>query len=181
MSILADLEKQLADNLNRVSALIQQMENHGTLEQSLDGAGQGLKEAGERVASLTDSTLECVEMLSSVLASLQEAVGILKRGDPAHVTQALAEIKTRLDEIHLESGQAMEQTRKQIVEQQSGIADQLQLTDGEFRRSIDLATERATQAHYLAMEHFSQRLGGFSIVSLVLLVALLGLEAFQYL
>ena len=97
MRLLPELEKRLAENEKRIAALIQHLEEHAELEESLRAAGSGLQEANIEVRRLAESTKVANESLTTVLVSFRDAVAILLKSDPARATEAIASVEVRLE------------------------------------------------------------------------------------
>lgn len=163
MNMLENLKQQLTDNQSRVAGLIQQLERHGDLSKSLESAGHGIKETGERVAVLSESTRGLVEATTNVIASLRETVELLRRADLERVSNSLEGVRAKLDETHLESLRANQETHEQIMAKHVDHTELLRLME-ELSRTHMETTGRV------------QRI---AIASLCLLALLLGLEALQ--
>ena len=97
MSVLPELEKRLAENEERIAALIQHLEDQAELEESLRAAGSGLNKANSEVKRVAESTKVATESLVAILASFREAVEILRQADPARATEAVGKIEERLN------------------------------------------------------------------------------------
>ena len=96
MSVLSELEKRLAANEERIDALIQHLEKHAKLEDSLRSVGGGLKEANAEVRRLAESAKVANESLTAILTSFRDTVEILRKSDPARATEAVAGVTERL-------------------------------------------------------------------------------------
>lgn len=96
MSVLPELEKRLAESEERIAALIQHVEEHAELEESLRAAGSGLKEANTEVKRLAESAKVANESLAAVLASFHDAVVLLQKSDPARAIEAVTRVEDRL-------------------------------------------------------------------------------------
>lgn len=159
MSLLSELEKRLAENEERIGALIQHLETHTELEESLRDAGTGLSEANERVRQLAESGKITNQSLTEVLDAFREAVEILQLSDPSRAMKAVARVEKHLNKAEQRTivtiGEAAEEisSRQEKVEQQ--LAAKVQL----IQKSIP------TTLIY---------------ITFVLVLALLGLEVLRY-
>ena len=165
MNMLENIEQQLTDNQSRVAGLLQQLERHGDISKSLESAGHGIKETGERVADLSESTRGLVEATANVITSLRETVELLRRADLERVSDSLEGVKSKLDETHLEGLRANQETHEQIMAKHVDLTELLRLMEG------------------LSCTHMEKtgRVQRISIASLCLVALLLGLEVLQLL
>ena len=157
MSVFPELEKRLTENEKRIAALIQHLEDHAELEESLRAAGSGLKEANTEVRRLAESAKVANESLAAVLASFQEAVALLHKSDPARATEAVTRVEERLKNA------------------ERGIVD----TIGEASSSVSSGQEKAE--HQLKAEAQAIRKSIPTSVTYVTLVLVLVLVGFQIL
>lgn len=139
MSVLPELEKRLAENEKRIAALIQQLEDHAELEESLRAVGSGLKEANIEVRGLVESAKVANESLAVVLVSFQDAVALLRKSDPARATEAVARIEERLNTAEREIKDTIGEAANSASNGQEKVEHQLKAETQAIRKSIPTA------------------------------------------
>lgn len=156
MSMLSELEKRLAENEKRIGDVIQHLEAHTSLEESLRNAGNGLDEANEQVRQLVESTKVTIQSLADVLAAFQEAVEILRRSDPTRATEAVERVEERLKGVEQEitetigkaAGEissAQQKVVERIEERLKGVEQGITKTIGEAAGEISSAQQKVEQ------------------------------------
>ena len=159
MSLLPELEKRLAENEERIAALIQHLDDHVELEESLRAAGSGLKEANFEVKRLAESAKVASKSLAAVIASFQEAVVLLQRSDPARATEAVMRVEERLNDAERGIREAIGGAAGVISSGQEKAEHQVRTEAQAIRKSIPTAA---------------------AYITLTLVVILLALEIFRH-
>ena len=136
MSVLPELEKRLAENEKRIATLIQHLEDHAELEESLRTAGSGLKEANTEVKRLAESAKVANESLSSVLASFQDAVVLLHKSDPARAIEAVTRVEERLKNAERGIVDTIGEVANSVSSRQEKAEDQVRSEVRTIRKSI---------------------------------------------
>jgi len=139
MSVLPELEKRLAENEKRIAALIQHLEDHAELEESLRAAGSGLKDANTEVRRLAESAKVANESLAAVLASFQDAVALLQKSDPARATEAVTRVEERLKNAEREIMNTIGEAANSVSSGQEKAEHQLKAEAQAIRKSIPTA------------------------------------------
>ena len=162
MSVLASVEKRLEESEQRLSELIQHLERHNSLEESLDDAGRGIGEATSNLGELAASTKAALESLRSMVDSLQETVGILGRSNPAETVEAVARVEKELESAGQETRNVivneLEATRQetgQVIvkeleatrqETKNVIVKELEITREQNKQAIDEVSNQVSAA-----------------------------------
>lgn len=159
MSVLQELEKRLAENEKRIAALIQHLEDHAELEESLRASGSGLKETNTAVRYLVESAKVTNDSLADVLASFRDAVAILKKSDPARATEAVARVEERLESAEHGIRESIGAAANTVSSGQEKIEHQLKTEAQAISKSIPKTV---------------------AYITLVLVLVLLGFEILRY-
>ena len=188
MSVWPELDKRLADNERRIAALIQHLEDHAELEESLRAAGSGLKETNAEVRRLAESAKVANESLTAVLDSFQDAVSILQKSDPARATEAVARVEERLKsaehgirETIGEAASANSSGQERAEHQVRAESQAIRETIGKVASTVSSGQERAE--HQLKAEAQAIRKSiptTVAYITLVLVLVLLGFEILRY-
>ena len=144
MSVLPELEKRLAENEDRIAALIQHLEDHAELEESLRAAGSGLKAANTEVRRLADSAKVANESLAAVVTSFQDAVALLQKSDPARATEAVTRVEERLKNAELGIRETISGAASAISSGQEKAEHQVRTEAQAIRKSIPTAVAYIT-------------------------------------
>ena len=99
---MQELENRLVETEQRVAALVENLENHAELGDSLRLAGSSLREASHEVRQLAESARGTNESLNAILTSFQDAVEILRKSDPTRATEAVKRLEERLTKAESE-------------------------------------------------------------------------------
>ena len=154
MSVLPELEKRLAENEKRIAALIQHLEDHADLEESLRAAGSGLKEANIEVRRLAESAKVANESLAAVLASFRDAVEILRQADPARATEAVARIEERLNSAEQGIKETIDEATRAVSSGQKKVEHQLRAEAQAIRKAIPTVVSYITLVLVLVLVGF---------------------------
>ena len=206
MSVMSELEKRLTENEKRIGALLQHLEVHVELEESLRNAGSGLSQANDEVRQLAESARAATQSLADVLAVFREAVEILRRSDPTRTAEAVAEVEERIksaeqgirESIGKASGkislgqekvaQQLWSTHAHTTEAVARVEEQLKNTEKEIRETIGEAAGEISSAQERIAKQL--RADGLSIrksipttivyITFFLVLVLLGFEILRH-
>ena len=207
MSVLAELEKRLAENEKRITRLIQHLEDHAELEESLESAVHGLEQANTRIKRLADSAQIANASLADVLDSFRDAVEILRQSDPAKAAKAIKQIEDRLSGIEDQVKQAIGEAANAVSSGQEKVGQQLKaetqaITDAikqiedklssmeaRTKAAIDEATNAISRKQERAEQHLKAEAQAIResapttvvYITLVVVLVLLGFEILRYL
>lgn len=154
MSVLSELEKRLAENEERIDALIQHLEEHAELEDSLRSAGGGLKEANAEVRRLAESAKVANESLAAILTSFRDAVEILRKSDPARATEAVTGVTERLTSAEHKIIETIDEAASAISSEQEQAGQQFMAEALAIRKSIPTIVAYITLALVLVIFGF---------------------------
>lgn len=146
MTVLQELENRLVETEERISALVENLENHAELENSLRLAGSSLREASREVKQLAESARGTNESLDAVLTSFRDAVEILQKSDPTRATKAVERIEERLTKAESEIRAMIGEASSAISDGQKKLEDQLMTESQEIRKSMPRKVAFATLA-----------------------------------
>ena len=188
MSVLPELEKRLAENEKRIAALIQRLEDHAELEESLRAAVSGLKESTTEVRRLAKSAKVANESLAAVLASFQDAVALLQKSDPARAAKAVTRVEERLKNAERgildtigEAANSVSSGQEKAEHQLRTEAQAISETIGNATSTVSKGQERA--GHQLKSEAQAIRKSiptAVTYMILVLVLVLVGIEILRY-
>ena len=197
MSVLPELEKRLSDSEGRIAALIQNLEDHAGLEQSLRTASGGLRDASVEVKLLAESIRTAIESLTIVLASFRDAVEILRQADPARATEAIARIEEKLGNAERGIREAVDEAAGTVSSGQEKAEHRLGAAVTRIEEKLDGAERRVREAvdeaagavargqekaeHQLGAEASAIRKNIPTVVSYIILALVLVLVGFEIL
>ena len=162
MNVMAGLEKRLEESEQQLTGLLQHLERQDSLEKLLNDAGRGIGEASSNLGDLAVSNKAILESLKSVVDSLQEAVGILVRSNPAETVEAVARIGKQL-EVTLENVSAKQS--KETAEAVARIEKQLGVTLEKISVQQRKSSSRAMR---------------ISVITLIVVLVALGIEVLRF-
>ena len=146
MSVLPELEQRLSDIEKRIAALLQHLEDHAILEQSLRDAGSGLNDASQEVKRLAESTKIAYQNLAGALASFTDAAKFLRRSDPVKLTEAVASIREQLNNAEQEIKEAIGESRRVVSSERDKAEQQLKTEAQLIREAISALASRVLES-----------------------------------
>ena len=109
MSLLQELENQLKSTEERITSLVQNIEQAHELEQSFERARNGFDQASTDIGELAKSTEAAVKSLQETVDVLRSAINILERSDPERAHKVLKDLSKRLSREQADSTKSLKQ------------------------------------------------------------------------
>ena len=144
MDVMDDIHERLRETERRAGEVVRHLEQLGSLQQSLDSAGQGLENANTNIASLAAATTTAVESLNETLVAFREAVEVIRQSGPAAVRDTLARIEAEIGRINAKL-RALDELASELQGTRKAIAEVVQDSDGETKRLVEDAVERLSR------------------------------------
>jgi len=139
-----DIHERLRETEHRAGEVVQHLEELGSLQGTLDTAGQGLQTANANIASLAAATTTAVESLNKTLVAFGDAVEVIRQSDPAAVREALARIEAELGRINGKL-HALDELGSELQSTRRALTEMVQKSDRETKRLVEDAIERLSR------------------------------------
>ena len=144
MDVMEDIHERLRETERRAGEVVQHLEQLGSLQQSLAGAGRGLDEANGKMSELAAATRTAVQSLNETVLAFRDAVEVIRRSDPAAVRETLARVEAEIGRINAKLT-VVDELATELRDIRKTLVDTAKNSDRKTEELVERAVDRLSQ------------------------------------